>query len=99
MTGDANIGPKEILYLYYDSSENTFYDECGQRIDNIFELIRPKDLYLFRNDPGNTLFPYIHEKGIWCEIVDLEEMSIDEELFYEEIEMARNRWGLERVGV
>lgn len=88
----------EILYLYYDSIENTFYDDCGQRIDNIFELIRPNDLYLFRHDPGNVLFPYIHVPGLWCEIVDMEEMAFDnglnDESFRAELEMARNRWGV-----
>lgn len=91
------------MYLYYDSKENVFYDECGQRIDNIFDIVREKDLYLFRKDPGYILFPYHHEPGIWCEIVDMDETPYNEEDFEDEemdnpwileMEMARNRWGI-----
>lgn len=92
----------EILYLYYSARENVFYDECGQRIDNIFERISPKDLYLFRLDPGRAPFPYIHQQGLWCEIIDMDETPYDEEDYEEEMdnpwilemEMARNRWGI-----
>lgn len=50
------MGYDAILYLTYEPEENTFYDECGFRIVNIFEIISPNDLLLFRHDSHNCCF-------------------------------------------
>jgi hypothetical protein len=36
--------------LYYDVEANLMYDECGKEMFNIFSLIRPNDLYLFKKN-------------------------------------------------
>jgi hypothetical protein len=59
----------EVLYLSFNSDENIFYDECGKRIANIFELITPNNLFLFRQNPRYCLFPYIEDSHILCKIL------------------------------
>lgn len=60
----------DLCYIYYDPESNAFYDEDGAQIDNIFELITPNDLYLYRHDPGCNLFPCRFDRELTFEIVD-----------------------------
>lgn len=62
-----------VLQIFYFEEENFFTDEDGQVIENIFEFITPNDLYLFRGDPGNCIFPRRDISGELCEIVTLDE--------------------------
>lgn len=63
------MGYDGLLYFSYDSKENVFYDPCGIRVINIFEIITPNDLFLFRQNPRYCLFPYIENKFILCVII------------------------------
>ena len=58
-----------VLYIRWEENENLFYDECGFRINNVFEMITPNDLYLFRHDCNQRCFPYKKDKRILCEII------------------------------
>lgn len=63
------MGYDGILYFSYDSEENMFYDQCGIRVTNIFEVITPNNLFLFRQDPGYCIFPHRDDNRILCEIL------------------------------
>jgi len=64
-----------ILYFWWDEENNMFYDECGQLVSNIFEMVTPNDLFLFMNDPGHCIFPHRDSKDISCEFVTDENMK------------------------
>ena len=38
----------DIYYLFYDEEENVMMDECGFVITNIFNIISPNALFLFK---------------------------------------------------
>lgn len=38
------------MYLCYYEKENLFVDECGEVVYDIFTIITPRDLYMFRYD-------------------------------------------------
>ena len=58
-----------VLYIRWDEKENVFYDTCGFMIGNIFEMITPNDVYLFRQDHGNCSFPHREDRNVLCEII------------------------------
>lgn len=60
----------DTIYIMWFPGENDFFDECGQRIQNIFEYITPNDLWLFRQDPGYNIFPARFDRHIGVEILD-----------------------------
>jgi len=64
-----------ILYFWWDEENNMFYDECGQLVINIFEMVTPNDLLLFKKDHGYCLFPHRETKGILCEFVTDDDMK------------------------
>ncbi len=71
---DVNYGRyTKLIRILYDRCLNMFYDIAGRRITNVFELITPNDLYLYRHDPGNSIFPHISEPHTMCEIITDEE--------------------------
>jgi hypothetical protein len=55
-----------ILFIRYDPEENVFYDECGFRIRNIFEMITPNDLVLYRANHDYCCFPCRYSRNILC---------------------------------
>jgi hypothetical protein len=57
-----------VLNIYWDPNENMFYDPCGIRIRNIFALVTPNDIFLFRQNPGYCSFPCRNDRRILCEI-------------------------------
>jgi len=57
-----------ILYIYYDVEANLFYDD-GWDFFNIYEVVTPNDIYLFKHDPGFRTFPHRSDRSILCEIV------------------------------
>jgi len=63
------IGWDGILQFFYDSEENTFYDQCGIRVANIFEVLTPNDIFLFKQDPGYNVFRHRDDSRIMCEIL------------------------------
>lgn len=57
------------LYLYYYEQQNVFTDIDGIVIYNIFEIITPNDLFLFRHDSGFNYFPFVGDKEWLVEII------------------------------
>lgn len=62
---------KLIFYLYYYESENFFIDEDGWIIYNLFDIIAPLDLYLFRIDKTYNVFPMVGHDDVICEIISV----------------------------
>ena len=46
---------REVIEIEYDADENSFYDQCGIHIINIFEMLTPSNLLLFRKNPQKIL--------------------------------------------
>lgn len=68
----------KVVYVRYDPDDNIYYDECGFRIDNIFEMLTPNDVYMFAQDPGYNTFPLRNHVHTLCEIlVETEEEMTD----------------------
>lgn len=38
----------DVPQFFYDASENTFLDECGDIVDNIFTIFNPNIIYLLK---------------------------------------------------
>jgi len=58
-----------LSQIFYKESDNIFYTIDGQKIVELFKMIRPIDLYLFKIDPGHCMFPHITEHGVLIEIL------------------------------
>lgn len=59
-----------ILYIDYDPVQNSFYDECGQHIVNILELITPNNLYLFKKRPEEySYFTHRDNPNVVCKLI------------------------------
>lgn len=58
-----------LMIVIWNETENAFYDECGQHIENIYELITPDNIFLFRHNHGNCLFPMVDDRWILIEII------------------------------
>jgi len=58
----------DVIEMEYDPDSNTFYDEWGVLIPNIFDLLTPNDLYLFKNDYDNNMFNHKKDKKVVCVI-------------------------------
>jgi len=63
------MGYDGVLQFFYDSEENIFYDQCGQIVINIFEVLTPNDIFLFKQDPGYNVFSHRDNNRILCEIL------------------------------
>jgi len=66
----AHINQEFILLCYYED-ENIFTDGEGHIIYNMFELITPNDLFLFRHDRGNNCFRLVYDPRFMCEIISI----------------------------
>ena len=60
-----------IYHLYYYEHENMFADPDGHVVYDLFSLITPQDLFLFRTDHGNNYFPLVNNPAYMCEITIL----------------------------
>ena len=67
------IGTKSVFYLYYYERDNMFTDEDGNIIYDLFTLITPQDLFLFRYDHSHYIFPMVGRNDINCEILLIED--------------------------
>lgn len=65
--------PGSPIILIFLLNENRFIDEDGKPIYNVFEMITPNDLLIFRNDPGITMFRHRDIPRMYVEIVEEEE--------------------------
>lgn len=66
-----------MVQILYFEDDNIFTDDDGHIIENIFELITPGDLYLFRSDPGYNVFPLRSNNRVLVEIVGPDEFPGD----------------------
>lgn len=58
-----------VLYFELDLETNLFYDQCGMRVDDMFEILTPNDLYLFRESNVDSLiFRHRHDRNILCDV-------------------------------
>lgn len=60
---------KSYFYINYYQDENIFTDECGNIMYDIFTVITPQNLFMFRHDYGNNCFPMVGNPDILCEII------------------------------
>jgi len=60
---------KMVLHIYYHDRENIFTDDDGHVIYDLFDIITPQDLFLFRFDPGFNCFPVVGDPDVLCEII------------------------------
>ena len=58
-----------VFQLYYYERENVFTDGDGHVVYDIFSMITPQDLFLFRYDHGNNCFPIVGDPDFLCEII------------------------------
>jgi hypothetical protein len=63
------MGYDSILYIFYDTEKNIFYEDFYNEIYNIFDFLTTNDIFLFRRDPGNCVFPHRYDRKILCEIL------------------------------
>ncbi len=59
-----------VFNIFHDEDDNVFYNECGIKISNIFEILSPNDLFLYRKDP--IVYTHFHMKDdptVICEII------------------------------
>lgn len=63
--------PEPVVMIFFLDERNVFMDEWGNVIYNPFEILSPEDVYLFRHDQGNCVFPYKPDPSILCEIVPI----------------------------
>ena len=50
--------------LYYDKASNIFYDELGNLVFNIFDIITSNDLFLFKKRKSNIIIKGIIKDSI-----------------------------------
>lgn len=61
---------REVIEIEYDADENSFYDQCGIHIINIFEMLTPSNLLLFRKNPQKFYeFPHRDNKQVLCKLI------------------------------
>lgn len=56
----------DIIELEYDPDENSFYDEWGFHINDIYTMLNPQDVMLFKNDYYINTFNYKGNKNVIC---------------------------------
>jgi hypothetical protein len=64
---------ENVTYILYYEVDNIFTDMDGNIIYNIFDMITPNDLLLFRDDPGNNSFCMKSDRDKICEIITIPE--------------------------
>jgi len=59
----------EVMYIEFDPKENCFYNSCGMQIIDIFDMITPNDLLLFRSDPfKHSYFQHRNQPQTLCKL-------------------------------
>jgi hypothetical protein len=67
----------DILRLIYNKEENIFYDaDLGHQIVNIFEMITPNDLLLFKKNPEWRYFQHRSDEHTLCELIMEENLNV-----------------------
>ena len=58
----------EIIQLYYYENDNMFIDEGGFPVFDLFRIITPNDLFLFRHHKEYMLVPHCSIPRVGVEI-------------------------------
>lgn len=64
---------RNTMFIYYYEEENVFTKDDGRVIFNIFDIITPNDLYLFRYDPSFSCFSMKDNRNILVDIISVPE--------------------------
>lgn len=60
----------DVLYIEYDPYTNRFYDQCGFHIINIYEIVTPNDIFLFKkNHLEHSWFNHRGIRNVVCKII------------------------------
>jgi len=54
--------------LFYDKAENIFWDQHGEIVENILEIVSASDLYLFHRNQDYMLVPHRQDSDIGVEL-------------------------------
>ena len=64
----SHVKHNSVIRFVWNEYNNIFYDEYGWRVENIYKFLTPNEVYLFRYDHGNNVFPMRSNPHILCEI-------------------------------
>ena len=64
----------DLLYIYYDEQENIFYHEGGFMLFDIFSIMAPNEVYLFKLKKEDIL---VHTKANDIYLVSYDECADD----------------------
>ena len=64
----SNNNQDRDVYLFYEKGDNVFLDEDGYIIWDIFSLVTPNDLYLFRLHGEDMCVPHKTLPGVFCHL-------------------------------
>lgn len=58
--------PEYSLHLLYYEDGNFFVDSAGEIVYNLFNIITPRDLFMFKNDSSGLYdkFPYVKDRNV-----------------------------------
>lgn len=59
---------QRVIGLFYDVLKNVFIDEDGFEIHNIYEIISPNMVYLFRHHQEYMIVHHRNLPGVVCEL-------------------------------
>jgi len=65
---ESRLDDQGTVGLFYDKELNSFYDEDGFPIWNIFDFITPNDLFLFHHHKEYMLVPCTGIPEAYCEL-------------------------------
>jgi hypothetical protein len=60
---------KLVFHLYYYEDENIFIDDGGFIVYDLFSIVTPQDLFLFRKDHRFNCFPMVGIPEVMCKIL------------------------------
>jgi hypothetical protein len=63
------MGYDMIMYIFYDSVLNIFYDINGLEVHYLFELLTPNDIMLFKQDHEHNIFMNREDRRTMIEIL------------------------------
>lgn len=72
---------RKELFLFYYRDANVFTDCDGHIIYDIFRIISPNDLYMFRHHKKYNTFPHRSQDDVLCRILTVFD---DEDYYWDE---------------
>ena len=58
----------DVIGFFYDVCRNMFIDEDGNVVPNMFEFVRPSDIFLFKHCGHHMVFRHRADKGLFIEL-------------------------------